>query len=75
MIHTRSELVTKRIDLIWRHSADVENRYDAENDLIPGAPAVTWADRKLLDMVLDLTQIVEDLQAQINGLRLESLDR
>ena len=29
----------------------LEHRYDADSDLIPGAPAVTWADNVLAEIV------------------------
>jgi len=43
----------------------VENRYNPENDTIPGAPSVTWADSQLLDIVKTLAMQVQDLQDQI----------
>jgi len=54
---------------IKRDIERVERRYNAENDIIPGAPSVTWADNELLEMVKRLVIVVEDLQDQIETLR------
>jgi hypothetical protein len=49
-------------------------RYDGENDLILGAPVVTWSDFELLDIISSLLAMVEDLQKQINDLEKEIKD-
>lgn len=43
----------------------VDRRYDGDNDIIPGAPVVTWTDRELLELVRRLTDCCMDLQSQI----------
>jgi hypothetical protein len=49
-----------------RQDADaIDRRYDAENDLIPGAPEVTYTDMQLLELIRRLVIVVEDLQDQI----------
>lgn len=59
---SRTTIIKNRIEAI-------ERRYDPENDTIPGAPAVTWADGQLLDCIERLVDVVEDLQDQINTLQ------
>lgn len=44
---------------------EVEAAYNGDNDLIPGAPIVTWADHVLLQAVRDLTRRVGELERQI----------
>ena len=46
----------------------VERRYNAENDIIPGAPAVTYTDLQLLEIVKDLLETNKYLMARIEQL-------
>lgn len=47
----------------------LERRYDGDNDLIPGAPDVTWADFQLLTIIKIQTKMIMDLQRQIEEMR------
>jgi len=47
----------------------VERRYNADREVIPGGPDVTWADNEILDMVRTLAQAVDQLQAQVKELQ------
>lgn len=47
----------------------VQNRYDAENDVIPGAPAVTWADNQLAECVAELVNVVDKLKKELETLK------
>lgn len=49
------------IDRLKRH-------YDADNDLIPGAPRVTWADNELIELIEILTNEVMDLRQRLKEL-------
>lgn len=49
----------------------LERRYDAENDIIKDAPAVTYADMQLIEMVKQLVKIVNNLEYQIDSLRIK----
>jgi hypothetical protein len=40
----------------------LKQRYNPDNDLIPGAPAVTWADRQLLAIIEALEERVKELE-------------
>lgn len=57
-----------RIFRIERYLETVAGRYDAEHDIIPDAPVVTWADRQLLEMIEDLLKVIKDLQATVDGI-------
>jgi len=61
--------MTNYIERIRGTIDHLSNRYDAENDIIPYAPAVTFTDRMLLDAIGDLVNIVEGLQSQIDELK------
>jgi hypothetical protein len=58
----------KQIDIIRNTIEQVERRYNAENDIIPGTPFVTWADHQLLELVHELAGIVEAQQTDIENL-------
>jgi SpoVK/Ycf46/Vps4 family AAA+-type ATPase len=47
----------------------IEHRYNPENDVIPGAPDVTWADSELMDAVKYLVAEIEVLNAIVEELR------
>jgi hypothetical protein len=47
----------------------IEERYNADRDMIPNGPAVTWAERALLEAVRDLEVEVKELRAEIEELR------
>lgn len=65
------QVIQNRVDVVRRNTEQVLRRYDGENDTIPGAPSVTWADRQLVDMVITLTKAIQELQSQINFLQTE----
>ena len=46
----------------------IEDRYNADNDIIPNAPLVTWADYELLELIKYLLDEVEDLQKEVSVL-------
>lgn len=46
----------------------MRDRYNPENDTIPGAPSVTWADDQLVDMIEKLVIAVEHLQGIVDGI-------
>jgi hypothetical protein len=56
------------IQTIRREISRIESRYNGDNDLIPGAPIVTWADWSPLEIVKDLVDQVEDLQKTLADL-------
>ncbi|MEM5786531.1 MAG: hypothetical protein AAGU11_04385 [Syntrophobacteraceae bacterium] len=57
------------VSVIDRKSESLEHRYNPENDTIPGAPSVTWADNQLLDLIKYLAGKVDYLQKQIDELK------
>jgi len=61
--------MTNYIERIRGTIDHLSNRYDAENDVIPGAPAVTYVDMRLLDAIGNLVHVVEGLQSQIDELK------
>ncbi len=44
-------------------------RYNPENDTIPNAPVITWADRQLIENLYQLVQVVKDLDDRVAELR------
>jgi hypothetical protein len=44
------------------------NRYNAENDIIPGTPVVTWADQTAYEQIIRLLHLVENLQQRVEEL-------
>ena len=46
----------------------IYDRYNAENDIIPGAPMVTWADYSLAQCIEELEDRIYDLQRRIDKL-------
>jgi len=40
----------------------IKFRYDPENDVIPGAPSVTWADMQLTEAICLLLEMIEAQQ-------------
>lgn len=61
--------MTGWIKIITRDIESLRRRYNPENDFIPGAPSVTYADNELLQMVENLVRVVERQQAQIDELK------
>jgi hypothetical protein len=55
---------------------DLIHRYDGDNDTIPGAPVVTWADFQLAEIANFLLEFVIEQSKEINQLnaRLEKLE-
>jgi hypothetical protein len=53
---------------LLRELKALRQRYDGENDIIPGAPVVTFSDCVLIDAVMDLVLEVVDLQGRVNKL-------
>jgi cell division protein FtsB len=47
----------------------IESRYDAEFDLIPDGPRVTWAEFELAYALKKLLARVEELEAQVERLQ------
>jgi hypothetical protein len=58
--------ITQRIT---SYAETLEKKYDPENDVIPNAPQVTYADYKLVNMIEMLVLVVDDLQDQIDKLK------
>lgn len=52
-----TELIETRVGLLMY-------RYNPENDIIPGAPQVTYSDRVLLSMVEELAKKIDELEAR-----------
>ena len=50
---------------------NIERRYDPENDTIPGAPSVTWADYQLVNFIEYLEKIVDAIQQESNLMQKE----
>lgn len=48
-----------------RNIEHLENEYNPERDLILDTPTVTWADYKLLELVRDLYEEIEQLKKQV----------
>ena len=46
----------------------INHRYDAENDVTPGAPMVTWADYSLAECIEELESRIYVLERRINSL-------
>ena len=63
---TTPEIRIHRIEQMLEHW---EARYNAEYDLIPGAPVVTASDMAALEMIRDLLCLIEDMQDQIDQLQ------
>ena len=40
-------------------------RYNGDNDIIPGTPTVTWADRENLDLIERLLTRIENLEREV----------
>jgi hypothetical protein len=51
----------------------LERKYNPENDTIPNTPSVTFTDYQLIEMMGALLSVIEDLQSQIDVLKLEVL--
>jgi len=58
MKQARIDLIKAKIDIVGR-------RYNPENDTIPGAPIVTWADSYILDIISVMANVIETQQATI----------
>ncbi len=43
----------------------ISRKYNAENDTIPGAPAVTHTDMAITDAIVNLVSIIEEQQKTI----------
>jgi hypothetical protein len=43
----------------------IEGRYNADNDIIPDAPVVTWTDMELLNIIKFQQKQIEDLQDKV----------
>jgi hypothetical protein len=43
----------------------LERRYNADNDLIPGAPLVTWTDSKIVEITDQLLAYILQLEQRI----------
>ena len=56
-------------DPIYAMLQRIRSRYDAEFDLIPNGPRVTWAEEDLADAVERLLHRVEELEAQVARLQ------
>ena len=55
-----TDLIETRVNLLMY-------RYDPENEIVPGAPVVTYSDRVLLSMVEDLAKKIDELEGQITS--------
>lgn len=51
----------------------LEDQYDANDDVVPGAPIVTWADKQLLDLIKGLGDQIEVLREEIEALKSETV--
>lgn len=47
----------------------IEQRYNGDNDIIPGAPVVTWADNELLVIIKKLIERIDLQHEEIIELR------
>lgn len=57
-------------ELIQRKATVISEKYNGDADSMPGLPIVTYTEKQLLDMIVDLTRIINDLQQQINWNRM-----
>ncbi len=48
---------------------ELESEYNSNNDLIAGAPRVTWADYTILGLLIDLMEKVEKQEVEIQQLK------
>jgi hypothetical protein len=46
----------------------LHNRYDPEHDIIPGTPMVTYTDYALLQIVVELKERIDRLEADMTDL-------
>lgn len=63
--------------VINRRLEDITRRYDGDNDVIPGAPSVTWSDMQLVEIANALLDFTVEQGKKINRLndRLEKLEK
>lgn len=54
---------TKR--LVMTSAEKIVNRYDSENDLIPGGPYVTWAEYELAEELLAANERIKTLERKM----------
>lgn len=54
--------------MIKRLISQLEDRYDADNDTMPGLPDVTWSDKELLNIIKWLLNDVIALQNKVADL-------
>jgi hypothetical protein len=47
----------------------LRNRYNGDNDIIPGDPIVTWADEELVYIAEGLLERIEALEAKLEKLQ------
>lgn len=46
---------------------NLKERYNADNDTMPGLPDVTWADAQLLDIIERLEKRIAELERKLDG--------
>lgn len=61
-------MASNQIEIIKSRIQRIEARYNPEEDIIPGAPAVTYTDYELLNMIRFLLIMVDSQQAQIDSI-------
>ena len=58
--------MTNKTSFISMSAERLEERYNPEHDIIPGAPEVTYTEMELIGMIKRLVIVIEDLQEQID---------
>jgi hypothetical protein len=59
----------REIQYMREEAEKVLRRYNGDNDLIPDAPVVTWADYQLLDLVTRMISMVETMAVRLAELQ------
>lgn len=51
---------------------EIQRRYNADNDCSPDYPTVNWTDNVLLDLVVDLSKALDELESKVEQLQEKS---
>ena len=54
--------------MIQYNIQEIKERYNADNDCSPDYPTVNWTDIKLLEIIEELQDEIEELESKINRL-------
>ena len=57
-----------RLNMVFEKVERLGGRYNAENDIVPGQPIVSWADMELAEAVNKLAEVVNELERRIEEL-------